>query len=396
MKPSRFLLPYLSVALLLMAGACQHTEPRETGRYGIITFTGEDSEEEYLITTDSLTGGFLKIPKGSERIYSLIFSCHGGYYYGIDDGKPVFTRYKATPGGLKADAQLPFHDVPWRIFQSWYNWIDETTLFLGSTMNGRKFVYSLIDVRKMELTARGELDIPPLSEGYYGGVMGQFRDNRLLVAYTRYLGWDNPAPVSDTTYLAVIDYPSLKTLAIHKDTRSTWPGGIYLHGPTSFIDESGDIYLVTAPGGRTHHHPTARPGIYRIRKGEETFDPDYFLPVAGEGREAYLLFDIGDGKALVRTVDRSLIRQYEDYLYKPVAGYSLADLKNGSVRKLDLPTGILDFTETVLVENGKVYIVIAENKKESYIWEYDPVSEKITRGAKIEGRVMVLNRIKEQ
>lgn len=395
MKSNRLFLLYLFVFVLAGIKACRERETQATsGNYGIITFT-DNFEKEYLLTTDSLTAGNLNIPENAGQIYSLIFSCHNGYYYGIDDGKPVFTRYDATPTGLEPVAQIPLPPhLSWKVFQSWYNWIDESTLFLGSTQNGHTFVYCIINVKDMQIVRHGELDIPLPPERIYGGIMGQFRDNQLLISYTYYQGWNNPAPASDTTYLAVIDYPSLKTKSIYKDTRSTWPGGIFLHAPTSFIDESGDIYLITAPGGRTHPHPTAVSGIFRIGKGEETFDPGYFVPVVSKDeQEAYMLYYLGNGKALVRTVEKSLIMQYEDYLYRPVAGYSLVDLRTGTTKKLDLPPGMLDFTETVLVEDSKVYIAIAESAEESYIWQYNMDTEEITRGLRIEGRVMVLNRL---
>lgn len=372
------------------------TDERTDAKYGIVVFAGEDLDEEYLLPVNSLTQGELKISENSEKIYSLVMACRDGYYYGIDDGKPVFTKYKPTDKGLVAVAGIPFDKIPWKVYESWYSWVDDRTLLIGSTLAGKQFTYSIVDVVAMKLLSHGNLNIPLPPNGLkYGGVIGAFRDNRLFVGYTHYEGWQSKTPPVDTTFVAVIDYPSMKTICVQKDTRSTWPGGVYLHAPYSFQQE-GDIYFLAAPGGRTHSHPSAPSGIYRIKKGEEKLDPDYFFQVTdNKKQETYLLYHLGNDKALVKMIDKDRITKYMDYVNGYLAKYYVLDLKTQTKTLLNLPLSALTFTENVLVENGKAYISISENERESHIWVYDVKSGTLKKGLKVQGRVLLINKLKE-
>lgn len=391
------IIPFL---LLLAAFACtrsteETTVERTTAKYGIIIFSGDEDDEEYFLPTNSLSEGNLVIPEKSEKIYSLVSTYKDGYYYGIDDGKPKFTRYIPTENGLVTDVEMPFHHADWNAFESWYNWLDDKTIFLGSTVDGHHFSYNIIDVKSMKLTASGRLDLPKPAKGlYYCGVTGQYRDHQLYVSYTHHSGWQSKQPCNDTTFLAVIDYPSMKTVAISKDTRSTSPGGLYLFAPFSFMDQKQDIYLMAAPGGRTHRHPTATTGIFRVKKDEKALDKDYFFPVADKAKEeGYLLYPLGQGKALMKMVPKTRIKQYMDYLERGVADYYVLDLEKKTKTKLDLPADGLSFTENVLVEDGKAYIGINENKNESWIWEYDIATGNLKKGLKVGGKVLIITRL---
>lgn len=390
----RILLCIVLFGLASLLISCGREGQKPGARYGIIVFAGEEEDEEYILPTNSLTSGAVSIPEKAERIYSLISACRNGYYFGIDDGKPKFTRYIPTENGLVTDVEIPFHHADWKPYESWYNWLDDRTILLGSTMEGRRLTYNIIDTQAMTIRAQGNFEIPKLADSlFYGGVVGEFRENRLFISYTVHAGWQNDKPASDTTFLAVVEYPSMKTLAVQKDTRSTWPGGLYLHAPFSFID-NGDIYFLAAPGGRTHPHPTAPAGIYRIRKDEEKLDSTYFFAVADpKTEEGYMLYGLGQGKALVKIVRKNRIRQYMDYLDKHVAEYYLLDLRAQTRSRLNLPLDRLNFTENVLVENGKAYIAVCEKKNESYIWEYTLATGALKRGLKVEGRALVLNRL---
>lgn len=395
MRPNNLLFLFLIAAFACTCSTEEVAVERTDAKYGIIIFSGDEDDEEYFLPTNSLTEGNLPIHQGSEKIYSLISAYKDGYYYGIDDGKPKFTRYIPTANGLVTDVEIPFHHVDWSPFESWYNWLDDKTIFLGSTMDGRRFSYSVVDVGSMKIAATGQLDIPKPAEGeLYCGVTGQIRDNHIYVGYTYHSGWQSKKHCNDTTFLATIEYPSMKTVSISKDARSTSPGGLYLHAPFSFQDEKQDIYLMAAPGGRTHRHPTATTGIFRVKKDEKVLDKDYFFPVADKSKEeGYMLYGLGQGKALVKIVPKSKIKQYMDYLGREVADYYVLDLEKQTKTKLDLPADALSFTENVLVEDGKAYIGVNEKKDESWIWEYDIATGSLKKGLKVAGKVLIITRL---
>lgn len=397
MKPFRIsFLYFLSLPVLFLncTSATKETEAERTkAEYGIIVFAGEEEDEEYLLTTDSLSGGFVKIRPDAEKIYSLVSAYGNGYFYGIDDGKPKFTRYIPTDKGLVTDVEIPFHQVAWNPYESWYNWIDTHTILLGSSMDGHRFTYSIIDVKAMKIVKSGDLDIPQPAEGQlFGGVLGVYRDKKLFVGYTHHTGWQSKKSSSDTTFLAVIEYPSMKTLSIEKDTRSTSPGGLYLHATYSMI-ENGDIYFLAAPGERTHRHSSAKTAMYRIKKGAETIDKEYFWEIGDEDKEGYILYPLGDGKALIKMIERNKVKQYMDYLGRGVADYYLLDVRKQTKTKLALPADVLGFTENVLVDNGMAYIGVTEKKNESYIWEYNIGTGALKKGLKVEGKALIIKKM---
>jgi hypothetical protein len=396
-RPFRIIFLYLLVTAFLFkacTSAQKETDAERTkAKYGIIVFAGEEEDEEYLLTTDSLSGGFLKIRPDAEKIYSLVSAYGNGYFYGIDDGKPKFTRYIPTDKGLITDVEIPFHQVAWNAYESWYNWIDDNTILLGSSMDGHRFTYSIIDVKSMKIVKSGDLDIPqPADDQRFGGVLGVYRDNRLFVGYTHHTGWQSKKPSSDTTFLAVIEYPSMKTLKIETDTRSTSPGGLYLHATYS-MQENGDIYFLAAPGERTHRHHSAKTALYRIRKGTETLDKEYFFEIGDADKEGYMLYPLGEGKALIKMIERKKVKQYMDYLGRGVADYYLLDIHAQTKTKLDLPADVLGFTENVLVDNGMAYIGVTEKKNESYVWEYNIKTGSLKKGLKVEGKALIIKKL---
>jgi len=395
--PVRLLSSILFFFLFNFSVSCKGKKGSESGhegRYGIVIFAGEDLDEEYFLQTPSLSHGEVTIPENALEIHSMIFANRDGYYYGIDDSKSILSQYRPTEKGLVKSKSVPFDRKSWKIYDSWYNWIDNRKLLVGSSMDGEQFTYKLIDVVDMKILSSGSIDVPKPPKGKkYGGVIGEFRDNRIFIAYTFFEGWLKKVCPSDTTYMAVVDYPSMKTQSLSKDSRATWPGGIYLHAPYSF-QQNGDIYFMAAPGNRTYSHPTSVSGIFRIKKGQEQLDKDYFFEVTdNKSQESYLLYNLGNDKALVRMVDKNRVHTYLDYLNGYIARYYLLDLKNQTKTLLDMPYSALAFTECVLVENGKAYIAVSENKKESFVWEYDIVSGKLKKGLKVEGRILELHRL---
>lgn len=390
---------YVVVALLsALFISCNRTSSNSTehstNSYGLLLYSDEESKE-YFVQTSSLMGESYAIPKDLNEVHPIIFASKNGKYYGIDENKRDLIRYQPKDNDLVLDKVCSLDTIPWKYFSSWYNWVSEDTLLLGSTLEGSQFTYSLIDVKTMTVAKHGSFDIPlPVKPEYYGGVFARLRDNRLYIAYTLYQGTQSMLPARDTTYLAVVDYPSMKTLHIQKDTRSTWPGGYFLHAPFS-LSHNGDIYFLTQPGGRTHNHPTKFTGIYRIKKDEDRLDSTYFFsPTEKQKQEGYLLYDLGNGKALIKMVEKKRVNRYMDYLQKRVVDYYVVDLIKQTKTKLDLPLDLLAFEDNVLVENDLLYIAVSTAKNQCSIWQYHIPSGKLTKGLSFNGRVFMMTRLR--
>ena len=381
------------VLLLSCDNKSSQTSKSSPDLYGLLLKSADDSKQ-YLIQTPSLMENSPETDIGSKEVSPIIFAYKDGFYYGIDETKKQLTRFKPNDNTLLEDKVCALDTIPWKYFSSWHDWVNKDTLMIGSTMEGSQFVYALIDVRTMTVAKHGTFDIPlPVKPEYYGGVFAKLRDNRIYIAYTFYEGVNSMAPARDTTYMAVVDYPSMKTLNMQKDTRSTWPGGYFLHAPFSLIN-NGDIYFLTQPGGRTHNHPTKSTGIYRIKKGEERLDSAYFFrPTDKQKQEGYLLYDLGHGKALMKMVEKKRINRYMDYLENSIVDYYILDLYTQKKTKLDLPLDLLIFEQNVLVENDQVYIAVNTGRNESTIWQYNLPTGKLTKGMTVKGQVYMINRL---
>lgn len=362
-------------------------------RFGVIFFY---NDKEYFIETPSFTEGTVTAPPQPDDFSSaIIFGYRNGYYYGMEAEKEKLIRYRTVGNELVVEKELSYKGTPWSYYSSWHNWLDDNTLLMGTTNgDGKEFDYAVINVTDMRFLAKGKLDLPsPGPKEHYGGIFAQHRGDRLYVGYSLYEGFRSPVPAQDTTYLATIAYPSMKTLGIQKDTRSTWPGGYYLHGSFSFVNDDA-IYFMTEPGGRTHNHPTARSGIYRIPAGQDLLDSTYFFPIADkQTEEAYELFPLGRGKALTKVIANRRVTQYMDYLHKHVVEYYVLDLKTRTRKKLPLPLDELEFVQNVLADGDDVYIAVNTGDEESTIWKYDLKTGTLTKGIHIPGRVYHLNRL---
>lgn len=387
----RFKLLFLLGCLAALFEECKPAP--DARRFGVIFFY---NDKEYFVETPSLSEGLVSVPPQPDDFSSaIVFGYQDGYYYGMEDEQKKLIRYRTVGDELVVEKELSYKGTPWSYYSSWHNWINARTLLMGTTNgDGREFDYAVIDVQDMRFLAKGKLDIPPPGRNeHYGGIFARHRGDRLYIGYSLYRGFRSPTPVQDTTYLASIAYPSMQTIGIQKDTRSVWPGGYYLHA--SFSVENDDaIYFMTEPGGRTHNHPTAPTGIYRIPAGQDRLDSTYFFRIADKKtEEAYELFSLGRGKALTKVVVNSRITQYMDYLYKNVVEYYVLDLKNRTRTRLPLPLDELEFVQNVLADGDDVYIAVNTGNDESIVWKYSLTTGRLTKGLRIPGRVYHLNRL---
>ncbi|MDQ1089189.1 hypothetical protein [Siphonobacter sp. SORGH_AS_1065] len=383
----------LLVFLLFGLTACDFFPPHDsvTQAYGLQVWS-EETEKRYFLQVHSLTEGTLTIPTDAEETTSIIFTYRNGFYYGMQEEPLALIRYKPGTKGLEKDIELLLPNIHWTYFSSWHNWIDEHTLLVGSSGAGKEFSYMIFDTEHMNVRTYGYFDVPkPEPNHYYGGVFSQVTPQALFIGYTDYQGYGSKVAASDTLYLAVFDFPSLKRQSIRKDIRSTWPGGYFINAPFWLVEED-DLYLLTQPGGRTHPHPTAPTALFRIKKGETKLDSTYLFRLADKPtQEGYLLYALGKGKALVKIVEKKEVRQYMDYLNKHLASYYLLDLHTQTKTRLDIPLDHLDFEQNVFVDGDAVYIGASTRKNESYVWKYNLKTGKLSRGLRVKGRILAIN-----
>lgn len=332
----------------------------------------------------------IKLERGHAHIKETLFTRKGPFFFGVDEGEKCLVRFEEKNGEIVENGRLQLPPDKWHRLATWYNWVDDHTLFLGSSVGGKKFTYSLVDVDKMELKNCEPLDIPlPPGDMYYGGVLGRLVGNRLYVAYMLYRYEKGQEPAGDTIYLATIDYPSMKTIGFSKDTRSTFPGGYMINWEVSF-EENEDVFFIAQPGGRLRARNGKLPRIYRIAKGASELDPDYDFPLTSlPDEEVYGLFYVGQGKALVKSVRKSELKEFSDYWDKDIASYYLIDVRKKTKKRVDLPKGHLGLTANITRQGDRVLIAIP-SKTTSSLWELDPETGRTVKIANIDGSVRQL------
>lgn len=98
------------------------------------------------------------------------------------------------------------------------------------------------------------------------------RGGRLYVALQQLVGLGFAS--ADGVDVAIFDAATGELEAVAHDPRASSPGRLG-YNDTMFVDEHGDLYVVcVASWGFA---PGQKAGILRIRSGETSFDPDYFV-----------------------------------------------------------------------------------------------------------------------
>lgn len=97
--------------------------------------------------------------------------------------------------------------------------------------------------------------------------------------------------------------------------------------------------------------------------------------------------DLGNGKAILKLQETE---GYENEKY----GYTIIDLETGKeVRKLTEITSGESGERNIYVENGKAYIAVLTGEGTDYIWVYDSVTDKVSKGLSIQGGYNSFSRI---
>jgi hypothetical protein len=98
---------------------------------------------------------------------------------------------------------------------------------------------------------------------------------------------------------------------------------------------------------------------------------------------------IGNGKAIVRSRIAGTSIDTDHY-------FCVIDVKSGAlIKKLDLPADKGErMVNGVIVEDGKAFIAVNAADKD-YIWQYDPATDKLTKGVEVVGGIDYILRIEK-
>ncbi|HEY0713453.1 MAG TPA: DUF4374 domain-containing protein [Polyangia bacterium] len=274
-------------AVVADAGDAGAPEVRSAGPYlGSSTFTMPgnmwSSYTAVVPTVSDTTDENLR--KGIETIGYIAPSSYKGAVFVPGGANPVITKYLSDDQGRLTKAGTVS-----------FAGLGVTTVNTGPTI-GRDMItpdkayyfdganYRIIvwNPTTMELTGR-TIDLKPLVHApiadkpdFRPSIMGSWarqRGDRMFVAVRWGNFSSNPASFVTSAGLLIIDTATDTAVRLLQDERLA--DSIY-----TVMTDSSDLYLFTGAYGVSvnHTHKTTRPGgALRVRAGEETFDPTYYL-----------------------------------------------------------------------------------------------------------------------
>jgi len=378
----------LSTALAITLGSCSkdnnNTPPPEaTFKYGLVVSAGTPAAT-YSLATNSLTEGTLSTVGNGAKLKVSVITSKNGVYYGRDDDAGTLVKFTVTKDAMKLVKEIPFNQISWAGYSSFYKWKDDKTLVLFSNEAALQFQYAILDVENMKITASGNINVPKhLPNHYYWAYNAAFVGNKLYLAYTQEN--NDTKTAIDTTYVASMDFPSMTNIQMSKDVRFTFPSHYTLNLQASFT-ENNTAYFLTSPtvwATSTKNKPF---GIFKVNGATNSIDPDYFYELTDRSKEEALgLIPAGNGKAIVKILDKTQLKDWQDYSKGYIADYYLVDVDKKSKTKINIPKSISGtYSENVLVDVNLVYIA-ANTAEGYYVYEYNLSTTSVKKGLKIEG-----------
>lgn len=382
---------------LSFLSGCSEKQRTESKKYSIYTMAKD--YKEYITQVDDLSSGAIDPLKNGARTYpkqiwfDLIVK--DGFYYRLERKTQYFLKYtiennRYTPVDSVHISPLTYLDN--------YNWVHpDTVLLISYDRKMSALSYARVNVKTMKANvgimpvALPKAPFNSMSVGF-----SELRNRQLLIGYSYHEITSQNFRTTDTAYVDILSYPELKWQKTLKDTRSTYPGGANTAQPNTFTDENGDFYFLTCPGIASGNHPDKPTALYRIRKDQDSIDSTFFWNISESIKNhAYGLWNIGDDKAILRSERRDLFTGVEDHYKVPHIEFYILDLKLKTAKKLVLPLDKGTSRQCVLVENGTVYLSINSDSGGNYIWIYNPKTESLTKGLKLNGAIDYILRIEK-
>ncbi|WP_293306641.1 hypothetical protein [Pedobacter sp. UBA5917] len=379
------LLSFAAIALLAFSACKKSSTPTEEPvekNYGLVVSAGTPAGTYILNTTQLGSGTLTTSGNGAETTTSVITQ-RGEYFYGTNDAGNLI-KFTSSNKVNKVIKEIPFTQISWAYYSSFFAWKDDKTLVLFSMKEALQFEYATLNVETMTITASGNINIPKPATGYYyWGNSAVFMGNKLYISYNLTNEKTN-LPLNEV-YLASMDFPNVSTVAITKDTRFNQPAHYTLNSPGTFVD-GNYAYFINAPTIWIAGETGGSFSIYRVANGATAIDANYQYELTDRTKEeATDLFYVGNGKAIVKIFDKSQISTWQDYSGKYIADYYLIDVVNKTKTKLNVPKSTPNAYSTNVLVDGDVAYIGALTSEGYYVYAYNLSSGTVTKGAKLDG-----------
>lgn len=392
-----FTLIILTFCGLVFLLGCAEKQAAERWKYSIYTMA--DDYKEYINQVNDLSAGELDPVKTGYKTYpkqiwyDLIV--RDGYYYRLERKTNYFLKYTINDNRYSPVDSVRLPDMSY--FDN-YNWVHPDTVFLASfDRKNFRLNYARIHAGTMKAEV-GKLPVALPKAPFNSMSIGfsMLRGNKLFLGYTYHEISSRHFKTADTVYVDVLSYPDLKKIKTIKDSRSAYPGGANTAQPNTFTAANGDFYFLACPGIALGNQPDKPTSLYRIKKDEDQLDSSFYWNITETiQNDAYGLWDIGDGKAILRSERKDLFTGLEDHYKVPHIEFYVLDLHKKTAKKLNLPLDKGTSRQCVLTENGLVYLSVNATAEGNYIWIYNPKDDTLKKGMKIKDDIDYILRIEK-
>ncbi len=385
---------FLSSILLGMA-SCDNTTDTEDMEVPHAPYvlslgvTSNGTTTYYVVTTDNLMSGKINaVGKGIEQNgfhdyeqgNQTIFSVGG---LGVTDVKGITedaNGYIQESGDFVFDRSL-----------SVFSQINTTTM-LGveipvNAASGDSITFYSVDINNVAITSKKRTAIAPIATLEWPSITGIcMSENRVYMTYFGMNPVDYSTKFTDTTYVAVYSYPSMKLETIMKDTRTGPAGSWYAHNGI-FEVESGDMYIMSNSAiANGYSQSTKNAAFLRIPKGTTNFDNYYFDFEAKSGglKPAHVKY-IGDGLVFAEVSTLKPQSAETDRWSDKALKCCIIDLNKQTItdiKEIPVHPGGGGRRFTAMVDGGYVYYSVS-TADGIYIYRTDPKTAVAEKGAKV-------------
>lgn len=349
---------------------------------------GTDDGRFFLPVEDLMSGTISPVGTGTDVSTTLTWEENvvqkGRDIYHVDPNASKFGKYRFEDGVLKTIREIPFSQLP-SLYLGWHAWIDDEQLIIGPRSSN---FYAIINVENMVVTKSGEFDKTGIPADHVRRIYSVIpKGDKLLLGYALYN--EKTQTDDDKSYLAVLDFPSLENLQVISEDDRSAPIGALRNGYFANFTDGGNTFILTHPIPLGANKPDVPTGFFRVKDGSNEIDPDYFFNVSAlrDGDQQLGVAYLGNGKALLISAHdtKTNVKEWNDWWYAAMWQYLVVDVNTQKVvRVLDFP--LLGNSRSAVVHNGKVYIAVNDPSADAvYIWEYDSNTDKLTRGARVDG-----------
>lgn len=375
----------IAVAVFSACSKDKTTTPEEEKpekNYGIVVNAGTPSAKYILNTADLTQGTLTTAGNGAETNISVI-SQRGDYFYGLNDAGNL-VKFTASNKAISVVKEIPFKQISWAYYSSFFAWKDDKTLVLMSMKAALQFEYATLNTETMTITASGNINIPlPPAGYYYWGNSALFMGDKLYISYN--LTDANTDVPQKKVYLASMNFPDVNNVTVTEDTRFNLPSHYNLNQQSTFVN-NGYAYFLNAPTIWITSDTGVPFSIYRVANGSTKIDESYSFELTdGKTAEAVNMTYIGNNKAIVKILDKSAISSWQDYADKYLGEYYVVDVAAKTKTKLNIPKSIAHpYANNILVEGNMVYMA-ALTSEGYFIYTYNSTTGTVTKGATLNG-----------